>query len=112
LLYFKRHSNIFLVLKTENKKHVVTLTSGSCGVGKSKKQKISAQNVNLIIQKLKEYCIVYQINRLRFFLKNNITKHYYNILKYLNLYNIRVIENSYVLHKAHHHIRGRKPRRI
>jgi len=39
LLFFQKHSNVFLVLKTESQKHVVTLTGGSCRAGKTKKQK-------------------------------------------------------------------------
>lgn len=112
LLFFQRYSNIFLVLKTENKKHVVTLTAGSCKLGKTKKQKISPFNVNLMVKELKQYCKVYNIERIRFFLRNNINKHYYNILKYLSLYNIKVMEIGYVLHLPHNGVRKRKPRRI
>jgi ribosomal protein S11 len=112
LLFFKKHSNMFLILKTENKKHVVTITAGSCGVGKTKKQKISPYNIHLIIKQLKEYCNIYNINRVRFYLRSRLDKHYYNILKYLSLYNIRIIELNYVLHLAHNGMRGRKPRRI
>jgi len=99
-------------LKTESQKHVVTLTGGSCRAGKTKKQKISPYNINLIIKQLKEYCNIYNINRVRFFLRSNINKHYYNILKYLSLYHIKIIELSYVLHVAHNGMRGRKVRRI
>jgi ribosomal protein S11 len=112
LLFFKKHSNMFLVLKTENKKHVVTISSGICDIGKTKKQKISPYNIHLIIKQLKEYCNIYNINRVRFFLRSRLDKHYYNILKYLSLYNIRIIELNYVLHLAHNGMRGRKPRRI
>lgn len=112
LLFFQRYSNIFLVLKTENKKHVVTLTAGSCKLGKTKKQKISPFNVNLMVKELKQYCKVYNIERIRFFLRNNINKHYYNILKYLTLYNIKILEIGYIIHTPHNGIRKRKPRRI
>jgi len=112
LLFFQKHSNVFLVLKTEKKEHVVTLTGGSCRIGTTKKQKVSPHNVNLIIKELKEYCKVYDIERVRFFLKSTINKHYYNIMKYLSLYNIKVIEIGYVLHMPHNGMRGRKFRRI
>jgi hypothetical protein len=101
LLFFQKYSNIFLVLKTENRKHVVTLTSGSCKLGKTKKQKMSPFNVNLIIKELKQYCKVYNINRVRFFLRSTINKHYYNILKYLSLYGIKLMEVNYMLHMPH-----------
>src|SRR6201996_6432681 len=47
VLFFQKHSNVFLVLKTEKKKHVITLTAGSCKVGTTKKQKISPFNINM-----------------------------------------------------------------
>ena len=112
LLFFQKYSNIFLVLKTENRKHVVTLTSGSCKLGKTKKQKMSPFNVNLIIKELKQYCKIYNINRVRFFLRSTINKHYYNILKYLTLYGIKLIEINYMLHMPHNGVRGRKLRRL
>jgi len=112
LLFFQKRSNVFLVLKTENKKHVVTLTAGSCKIGKTKKQKISPFNINIMIKQLKEYCKVYEVSRIRFFLRSSINKHYYNILKYLSLYNIKVMEIGYVLHVPHNGIRKRKSRRI
>ena len=112
LLFFQKRSNVFLVLKTETKKHVITLTAGSCKVGTTKKQKISPFNINIMIKQLKEYCKIYEVNRLRFYLRSSINKHYYNILKYLSLYNIRIIEIGYVLHLPHNGIRKRKIRRI
>jgi len=103
---------VFLVLKTEKKKNVITLTAGSCKLGTTKKQKISPFNINIMIKQLKEYCKIYEVNRLRFYLRSSINKHYYNILKYLSLYNIRIIEIGYVLHLPHNGMRKRKTRRI
>lgn len=112
VLFFQKYSNVFLVLKTEKKKHVITLTAGSCKLGNTKKQKISPFNINLMIRNLKDYCKLYGIYRIRFFLRSSINKHYYNIMKYLSLYNIKVMEVGYVLHLPHNGIRGRKLRRI
>jgi len=112
LLFFQKRSNVFLVLKTEKKRHVITLTAGSCKLGTTKKQKISPFNINIMIRRLKEYCKIYEVNRVRFFLRSSINKHYYNILKYLSLYNIKVMEIGYVLHLPHNGVRRRKPRRI
>jgi len=112
LLFFQKRSNVFLVLKTEKRKHVITLTGGSCKLGTTKKQKTSPFNINIMIKQLKEYCKIYEVNRLRFYLRSSINKHYYNILKYLSLYNIKVIEIGYVLHLPHNGIRRRKLRRI
>src|SRR5689334_15045634 len=112
VLFFQKHSNVFLFLKKEKKKHVVTLTGGSCKFGNTKKQKISPFNINIIIKRLKDYCILYNVYRIRFFLRSSINKHYYNIIKYLSLYNIKIMELGYVLHLPHNGIRGKKLRRI
>src|ERR1700744_2900509 len=110
LLFFQKRSNVFLVLKTEKKKHVITLTAGSCKACTTKKQKISPFNINIMIKQLKEYCKIYEVNRLRFYIRSSINKQYYNILKYLSLYNIRIIEVGYVLHLTQKGI-GKKTRR-
>lgn len=112
VLFFQKRSNVFLVLKTEKKKHVITLTGGSCKLGDTKKQKISPFNINIMIKRLKEYCKVYNVYRIRFFLRSSINKHYYNIIKYLSLYNIKIMEIGYVLHLPHNGMRIRKARRI
>lgn len=112
LLFFQKRSNVFLVLKTEKRKHVVTLTGGSCKVGTTKKQKISPFNINIMIRQLKEYCKIYEVTRLRFFFRSSINKHYYNIIKYLSIYNIKIMEIGYVLHLPHNGTRVKKLRRI
>ena len=112
LLFFQTHSNVFLVLTTEMNQHVVTLTGGSCHLGRTKKQKISPFNISLMIKELKRYCSVYEVTRIRFFLRSSINKHYYNIIKYLSLNDLKIMEIGYVLHLAHSGVRGRKPRRI
>jgi ribosomal protein S11 len=112
VLFFQKYSNVFLVLKTEKKKHVITLTGGSCKMGNTKKQKISPFNINIMIKRLKEYCNLYNVYRIKFFLRSSINKHYYNIIKYLSLYNIKIMEIGYVLHLPHNGMRGRKLRRI
>jgi len=112
VLFFQKYSNVFLVLKTEQKKHVITLTGGSCKMGNTKKQKTSPFNINIMIKQLKEYCKLYNVYRIRFFFKSSINKHYYNIIKYLSVYNIKIMEIGYVLHLPHNGTRGRKLRRI
>lgn len=112
VLFFQKYSNVFLVLKTEKKKHVITLTGGSSNMGTTKKQKISPFNINIMIKRLKEYCKLYNVYRIRFFFKSSLNKHYYNIIKYLSLYNIKIMEIGYVLHHPHNGTRIRKQRRI
>ena len=55
LLFFKRHSNLFFVLCNYENKHLITLTSGTCKMGKTKKQKISAYNLSNIMNVLSIY---------------------------------------------------------
>ena len=112
LLFFQKHSNVFFVLTTETNEHLVTLTGGSCHLGRTRKQKVSPFNISLMIKELKRYCSVYDVTRIRFFLRSSINKHYYNIIKYLALNDLKVMEIGYVLHMAHSNVRGRKPRRI
>lgn len=112
LLFFQKRSNVFFVLKTEKNKHVITLSSGSCKVGSTKKQKISPFNLNIIIKRLKEYLNLYNIYRIRLFFRSFINKHYYHIIKNLSLFHIKVMEIGYVLHFPHNGMRKRKSRRI
>ena len=112
VLFFQKRSNIFFVLKTEKNKHAITLSSGSCKVGDTKKQKISPFNINLIIKRLKEYFKVYKIYRIRLFFRGFINKHYYHIIKNLSLFRIRIMEIGYVLHSPHNGVRRRKSRRV
>lgn len=112
LLYFKRHSNIFLVLSDNDKNHIITLTSGNCRIGRTKKQKVSAYNIYLLIEELNRYFILYKITRIKLLLKTKITSHFYNIIKYLEHYNIKINECNLVLHHPHNGTRGRNIRRV
>lgn len=112
LLYFKRHSNIFLVLSGDDRKHVITLTSGNCRIGRTKKQKVSAYNIYLLIEELNRYFLLYKITKIRFLLRTKITSHFYNIIKYLEHYNIIINECNLLLHHPHNGMRGRNPRRV
>jgi len=112
LLFFQKRSNVYFVLKTERNEHVITLSAGSCKVGSTKKQKISPFNLNIIIKRLKEYLIIYDIYRIRLFFRSFINKHYYHLIKNLSLFHIKIMEIGYVLHLPHNGMRKRKSRRI
>ena len=113
VLFFQKRSNMFFVLKTEDNKHVITLSSGSCKVGSTKKQKISPFNINIIIKRLKDYFKIYIIYRIRFFFRSFINKHYHHIIKNLSLFRIKIMEIGYVLHLPHNNgMRKRKARRV
>jgi hypothetical protein len=65
LLFFKRHSNLFLVLLDSRNKHVITLTSGLCKLGKTKKQKITPHGLPKIITTLIKYLVLYRVKFLK-----------------------------------------------
>lgn len=112
LLFFKRHSNLFFVFLDSRKKHVVTLTSGNCKVGKTRKQKMSPLNMGLIIKKLKTYLILYKIKSVRLLIKQKIIYFIRKLRKLLTFYNIIVSHYKFILNKRHGIKRGRTPRRV
>lgn len=112
LLFFKRHSNIFFVFLDSKKKHVITLTAGSCKVGKTKKQKISPLNMGGIIQKLKKYINLYKVRTLHLLMRQRIPFYFKKLTKFLKFYNIQVSGFSFILNRSHGYKRGRTPRRV
>jgi len=112
IYFFKRHSNLFLVFFDSKKKHIVTLTSGFCKLGRTKKQKIAALNMLGIIKTLKTYLDKYKIKYLRLFIKQRLTYYLYNLRKLLKLYNLFIVESKFLLYQSHTKKRGRTVRRI
>ena len=112
VLFFKRHSNLFLVLLDRRKRHVVTLTSGSCKLGKTKKQKISALNIGGLVKHLKVYLEKYKIKYVKLSLKQRIPFYYFNLKKMFKFHNIRIIWFRFLLCKKHGIKRGKNLRRI
>jgi hypothetical protein len=112
LLFFKRHSNLFLVFLDSKKKHVITLTAGSCKVGKTRKQKVSPLNMGGIIQKLKLYLKLYKIKSLKLLIRQRIPYYLKRLRKFFNFYNIYISGYSFILKRCHGNIRGRTPRRV
>jgi|ERR1043165_4236231 hypothetical protein len=112
IYFFKRHSNLFLVFFDSKKKHIVTLTSGFCKLGRTRKQKIAALNMLGLIKTLKIYLDKYKIKYLRLFIKQRLTYYLYNLRKLLKLYNIFIVDSKFLLYKTHTKKRGRTVRRI
>jgi ribosomal protein S11 len=112
LLFFKRHSNLFLVFLDSQKNHIVTLTSGSCKVGKTRKQKLSPLNMGIIIKKLKIYLNLYKIKSLQLYIKQKITYYFRTLLKLFKFYKINISMYTFILNKCHGVKRGRTPRRV
>ena len=112
IYFFKRHSNLFLVFFDSKKKHVVTLTSGFCKLGRTKKLKVAALNMLGLVKTLKIYLDKYKIKFLRLFIKQRLTYYLYNLRKLLKLYNFLIIDSKFLLYKSHTKKRGRTVRRI
>lgn len=112
IYFFKRHSNLFLVFFDSKKKHIVTLTSGFCKVGRTKKQKVAALNMSGLVKILKNYLDKYKIKYLRLFIKQRLTYYLYNLRKLLRLNNFLIVDSKFLLYRSHTKKRGRTVRRI
>ena len=112
IFFFKRHSNLFLVFFDSRRKHIVTLTSGYCKLGRTKKQKVAALNMSGLVKVLKTYLDKYKIKYLRLYIKQRLTFYLYNLRKLLKLYNFLIVDSKFLLYRSHTKKRGRTVRRI
>jgi hypothetical protein len=112
IYFFKRHSNLFLVFFDSKKKHIVTLTSGFCKLGRTKKQKVAALNMQGLVKTLKTYLDKYKVKYLRLYIKQRLTFYLYNLRKLLKLYNFLIVDSKFLLYRSHTKKRGRTVRRI
>jgi hypothetical protein len=112
VLFFKRHSNLFLVFLDSRWRHVVTLTSGFCKLGKTRKQKVSPLNMAGLVQKLKVYVDLHKVKYLRLFIKQRITFYFIKLKKLFKFYNLYLTHFAYILCRKHGQKRKRKIRRI
>jgi len=112
IYFFKRHSNLFLVFFDSRRKHIVTLTSGFCKLGRTKKQKVAALNMSGLVKILKTYLDKYKVKYLRLYIKQRLTYYLYNLRKLLKLYNFLIVDSKFLLYRSHTKKRGRTVRRI
>jgi ribosomal protein S11 len=112
LFFFKRYSNIFLVLSNYKRKHIITLTSGSCKLGKNKKKKISPFNMLNLVVALKSSLLKNNIKFLNFYLKQRFSRHFFNLRKMFKLNEIKVNKYIFLLYKSYSLNKKRKIRRI
>lgn len=111
LIFFKRYSNLFIVFLIK-KKHIVTLTSGICKMGKTKKQKTASHNMLNMVNKLLEYLHRWNIKYVNFIIKQKISSHFFNFQKLLKMNNIVIKSYKYIFKQQHGFRRKRKYRRI
>jgi hypothetical protein len=112
LFFFKRHSNIFLVLSNDKMRHIATFTSGSSQLGKNKKKKISPFNMLNLVKNLKASLLKNDIKFLNFFLKQRFSRHFFNLRKMFKLNEIKVNNYIFLLYKAYSSSKKRSIRRI
>jgi ribosomal protein S11 len=112
LYFFKRYSNIFLVLSNYKRKHIITLTSGSCKLGKNKKKKISPFNMLNLVKSLKEHILKNNIKILKFYFKQRFSRHFFNLKKMFKLNEIKIYKYTFLLYKSYNLNKKRKIRRI
>lgn len=112
LLFFKRHSNLFLVFLDSSKKHVITITSGLCNKGKTRKQKVSPLNMGNLIEKLKLYLNLYKVQTLTLLIRQRIPYYLKKLKNLLKFYNITLSNFVFILKRCHGFKRGRTPRRV
>lgn len=112
LLFYKRHSNIFLILLDNNWKHLATFTGGSCKLGKNKKKKTSPFNLLNLVAALKECLLKRNIKFLDFYLKQKFSRHLFNLKKMFRLNEIKITNYIFLLYKSYGLPRKRKVRRV
>jgi hypothetical protein len=112
LFFLKKYSNIFLVLSNYKRKHIITLTSGSCKLGKNKKKKISPFNMLNLVVALKASLLKNNIKFLNFYLKQRFSRHFFNLRKMFKLNEIKVSKYIFLLYKSYSLNKKRKIRRI
>lgn len=112
LFFYKRHSNIFLILLNNNWKHIATLTAGNRKMGKNKKKKMSPFNMLNIVASLKKLLLKHSIKFLNFYLKQRFSRHFYNLKKMFRLNEVKVNRYIFLLCKSYGLNKKRKVRRI
>jgi len=112
LLLFKRHSNVFIVLTNFKKKHIITLTSGNCLLGKKKKEKMAVHNMLKIVNKLIKILKKFNMKFVYIFIRQRLSAHFFNLYKLLKKNSIYILFFKFILRKPHGFIKRRKLRRI
>jgi ribosomal protein S11 len=112
LYFFKRHSNIFLVLSNYKKKHLFTLTSGNCGLGKNKKKKVSPFNMLNLVVCLKKKLLHYNIKFINILIKQQVSRYFFSLKKLLKLNEIKINKYIFLLYKSYSVKKHKTVRRI
>lgn len=88
------------------------MTSGSCKIGKNRKQKVSPLNMGVIIKQLKVHLTLYNILSVHLLIRQKIIYYFRKLKKLFKFYNINISRFSFILKKPHGYVRGRTPRRV
>lgn len=112
LIVNKSYSNVFITLTDLRNKVIVCKSSGSCGVGTSKKSKKSPQAVENIVKALISFFELHGLKYFNIILKKRFSSHVVILVKELSDKGYKLISflNRYKV--SHNGMRGRKIRRI
>ena len=108
----KTYSNIFVTM-TDLKGNVIKCTtSGSAGVGKSKRRKKAPQSFENIVLTLKSSLQLYKVNKIFLYLSCRVSRLVYSLIKEIQYHGF-VIRGVVLRHRvAHNGVKGRKLRRV
>jgi len=97
ILLFKRHSNIFIVVSNYRKRHLITLTSGNCLLGRKKKEKMAVHNMLKLVDKLVKILNKFNLKFVNIIVKQRLTRHFFNLYKLLKKNRIFMLNFKYLL---------------
>lgn len=112
-IYLSRSfSNIFVTLLDYNGKVVICKTSGSCGVGNSKRKKTAHQAIEKIVDSLKAFFVLYDLKQILVTFPIHFMGLVYPLAKQINLTGLKIVGLKPLKLFAHNGMRGRKLRRV
>lgn len=112
LFFFKRPSNIYVVITNYYKKHLYTVTSGNALLGRKKKEKLAVHNILKIVNKVLEILKFYHITCVYIMVKHYPGRHFFTFNKLIKRNRIYIFGYRYLLQKSHGFIKRRKKRRV
>jgi ribosomal protein S11 len=112
LMFSKSHSNIFVTLLDSKFRVIAGISSGIALVGYSKRSKVATQALELIMEKVNSYFVLYRIRCVEICLKTLDEIHIAAMLKELNHYRVPAVGFTEVFRLPHNGVRKRKIRRV
>ena len=86
----KSFSNIFLTMTDQEGSVIKCATSGSSGIGRSKRRKLAPQSIEQIMVVLKPYFHLYKIKQVFLFFSARTSKIFYTLLKEIQYHGFKI----------------------